>query len=330
MEQSLATGSRLEVHVFFVPDASSTLSRDVAQGLRSSPKRIPPKYFYDARGAELFDKICDTDEYYPTRTERALLARVAGDIVGAIRPTDIIELGSGAARKTREIFDAAEEAGFAPRYVPFDVTEDMLRDSAERLLSEYDWLRVHGIVGDYDRHLSKLPSGERRLIMFIGSTIGNFQPDEARHFLSSIADQMGEEDYFLLGTDLVKDDRVLHAAYNDEAGLTAEFNENLLNVLNRELDADFELDHFEHVAFFNDEKSQIEMHLRSKKKQTVAIDKLDMTVSFDPHETILTEVSRKFTKQRVADLLDDAGLELTNWYTPKNDYFGLSLSRRKR
>lgn len=329
-QQTLVNGPRLEVQVFFKPDASSTLPDDVARGLASRPKALPPKYFYDARGAELFDKICDTEEYYPTRTEHALLAKAADDIIAAVRPTDIIELGSGAARKTRAIFDAAERAECAPRYVPFDVTEAMLRDSAEQLLSEYSWLRVHGIVGDYDRHLNTLPPGDRRLIMFIGSTIGNFEPEAARKFLSSIAQQMGDGDQFLLGTDLVKENDVLHAAYNDEEGLTAEFNENVLRVINRELDADFELAHFEHLAFFNREKSQIEMHLRSTKKQTVAIEKIGMTVDFDREETILTEVSRKFTRSRVADLLAEAGLELTDWYTPENDYFGLSLSRKKR
>ncbi len=319
--------SRLAVEVHLEPGKNSTIAGDVRDGLGASPKTLPPKYFYDDLGSHLFDRICDTREYYQTRTEQALLEQLADELVAGIEPTDLVELGSGAARKTRVLLDAAARAGVHCRYVPFDVSEGMLRHSAGELLSAYPWLVVHGIVGDYDRHLGRLPRGDRRLVMFLGSTIGNFAPDEAVLFLSRIARQLHAGDRLLLGTDLVKDHAVLDAAYNDSEGITAEFNKNVLRVLNRELDAHFDPGLFEHVAFFNAEQSRIEMHLRAREAHRVRIVKLDMEVAFAQGESIRTELSHKFTRQSVADLLAAAGLELTEWHTPENAYFGLAVAR---
>lgn len=319
--------SRLTVEVHLQPGASSTLARDVREGLGASPKTLPPKYFYDDAGSRLFDRICDTREYYQTRTELALLDRLSGDLMAGLEPSDVVELGSGAARKARILLDAAAHSGVRCRYVPFDVSESMLRDSAGELLARYPWLNVHGIVGDYDRHLGRLPAGDRRLVMFLGSTVGNFPREEAVLFLSRVARQLHAGDRLLLGTDLVKDHAVLDAAYNDSGGITAEFNKNVLRVLNRELGARFEPDRFKHVAFFNADRSQIEMHLEALEAHQVHIAKLDMDVAFEQGESIRTEISRKFTRRSVGDLLSAAGLELIEWHTPENGYFGLSVAR---
>jgi len=321
-------GERLEVEVHVRPGGGSTLAEDVAAGLRRVPKAIPAKYFYDDRGSQLFDRICDTPEYYQTRTEQALLEAIAGELLGALRPTDLVELGSGAARKTRALLDAAGRIGLRCRYVPFDVSEGMLRRSAGHLLAAYPWLRIHGVVGDYDHHLDRIPAGARRLIVFLGGTIGNFTDAEAAAFLSRLAATMGPGDRLLLGTDLVKESAILHRAYNDAAGLTAAFNKNLLHVINRELDADFDVDRFEHVAFFDEAAQQVEMHLRSVGSQEVRIRRLGLRIPFADGETIHTEISRKFTRDSVEELYRRAGLEMVGWHVPDNGWFALSVARR--
>jgi L-histidine Nalpha-methyltransferase len=328
LTSSTRDSDRIRVRVLLGPQDGSTLAADVHQGLRRPQKTLPPKHFYDELGSQLFEQICDTPEYYPTRTELALLERVADDLVLRVRPTDVVELGSGSARKTRALFHAAERAGVRVRYVPFDVSESILLDSARQLTREYSWLEVHGVVGDYERHLHYLPAGERRLFLFIGGTIGNFEHDDAVRFLGNLAKNMGPEDRLLLGTDLVKPVRVLEAAYNDARRVTEAFNKNLLTVINRELDGNFRADDFEHVAFFDEEKRQIEMHLRSRVDQQVMIGKLALTVNFTAGETIRTEISRKFTRDSIRATLSEAGLEFLEWHTPPNGYFGLSLSGR--
>ena len=272
---------RLTISLRHGPAAREQLARDVRRGLKNSRKSLPPKYYYDDLGSRLFDRICDTEEYYLTRSEQALLDEIADRLV-LPRYTDLIELGSGAARKTRTLLDAIGRAparATAPvetvrrrescRYVPFDVSEAMLRSSAQRLLEDYPWLTVHGIVADYERHVDELPAGDRRLVMFLGSTIGNFEPDSAVRFLGRIARQLRSEDRLLLGTDLVKDHARLNAAYNDAQGITIEFNKNVLRVINRELGGHFELEHFEHVAYFVPERSQVEIFLESTRDQVV-------------------------------------------------------------
>ncbi len=327
-EQRQEPHGRMTVDVHVRPGEGTTLADDVRAGLTRIPKALPPKHFYDDEGSKLFDAICDTPEYYPTRTEQALLEGIAEGLLEEMRPTEIVELGSGASRKTRALLDAAARLDLRPRYVPFDVSGEMLRRSSLQLLASYPWLRVHGVVGDYERHLDRIPSGDRRLIVFLGGTIGNFTDGEAQRFLSRIASTMGPEDRFLLGTDLVKDRAILHAAYNDAAGLTAAFNKNVLQVLNRELDARFDLARFEHLAFFDEERQQIEMHLRALGGMQVEIGRLGLTVPFADGETIHTEISRKFTRDGVARLFARSGLETCGWHVPENEWFAISVARK--
>ncbi|AKU93248.1 L-histidine N(alpha)-methyltransferase [Vulgatibacter incomptus] len=325
IENDREASQRLVVDVHVRPGEGSTLADDVRKGLGRKPKSLPPKHFYDERGSKLFDQICDTPEYYQTRTEQALLEQIAEPLVSQVHPTGLVELGSGAARKTRCLLEAAKSSCC---YVPFDVSEEMLRSSASALQRDYPWLKIHGVVGDYDRHLDRIPELGRRLFVFLGGTIGNFEDDEARRFLGRIASIMGAEDRLLMGTDLVKDRAELDAAYNDDQGLTAEFNKNVLRVINRELDADFELDRFEHVAFFREERSRIEMHLRSVGAQKVRVKRIGLEVSFEDGETIHTEISRKFTRSSVERLYASSNLEMESWHVPANDAFALSVARR--
>lgn len=321
-----ALGERLQVVV--CGGAKRTLEADVRRGLLSLPKSLPPKHFYDERGSRLFDRICETDAYYPTRAEEGLLAQIAGDVLLRSRPSTLVELGSGSARKGRCLLRAMDWIGARCLFVPFDVSEEILRRSAQALLAELPWLRVHGVVGDYDLHLDRIPRGGRRLWAFLGGTIGNFTEEEAAAFLRRVAESMGEGDRLLLGTDLVKEKGVLDRAYNDEEGYTAAFNRNVLLVINRELSADFDPSRFEHLAFFREDRSRIEMHLRSTIRQEVRIRALGLRIPFEAGETILTEISRKFTRGSVEAMLRTAGLELDEWYVPADGAFGISMARR--
>ncbi len=320
-------GRRLRVVVCRRLADSEVLARDVREGLLARQKTLPPKYFYDDHGARLFDAICDLPEYYPTRTEQTLLETAVGEIVGVTAPSDIIEFGSGASRKTRLLLEAAMGTCSHLRYVPLDVSETMLRHAAAALLRDYPRLTVHGLVGDYEEDLEHLPSGDRRLAIFLGSTIGNFEPAAADAFLSSIRRHLTERDAFLLGVDLVKPVEVLEAAYNDRAGVTAEFNRNILRVINRHLDADFDVHRFTHLAFFNRARSQIEMHLRAEVAHEVHIRTLGLRIRFTAGETIHTEISRKFCEAEVRQMLAATGFDMLRWYTPPNRYFGLALAR---
>jgi L-histidine N-alpha-methyltransferase len=295
-----------------------TLAEDVLDGLTRPFKELPPKHFYDARGAELFDQICELPEYYPTRTERGILDAAAAGIAALTGAVELVELGSGTAAKTRVLLDALHSAGTLERYVPVDVTESMVRDCADELTLEYPGLRVHGVIGDFERHLDRVPAAAGpRLVVFLGGTIGNFPPGSRRRFLRQIADLLGPDDHLLMGTDLVKDAGVLEAAYDDPQGVTAEFNRNLLHVLNRELDADFDPEDFEHVALFDDRHEWIEMRLRAR----------ELDVHFDAGEEMRTEISAKFTRRRLEGDLDAAGLHLVRWFTDPEDLFALTLSR---
>ena len=321
------TKHRLRIEVARRESAYATLGEEIRHTLTTEPKSIPTKYLYDDRGSKLFDEICDLPEYYPTRTELALLQQVAEEIVDRTRPTDVIEFGCGTSRKTRVILTALQRAGLQVRYVPMDVNEWMVRRTSAALLREYPNLRVHGIVGDYNRDLDRIPEGENRLVLFLGSTIGNLTPALTAEFLESVRSHLHEGEHLLLGVDLVKATDVLEAAYNDNAGVTADFNLNILNVLNRELDADFDLDRFEHVAYFNPEASQIEIFLEAREAQEVALGKLGLTIPFARRERVQTEISRKFTRDSVRKDLAAAGYTLDRWYTPENGYFGLALGR---
>jgi L-histidine Nalpha-methyltransferase len=303
------------------------LAEDVREGLSCPFKELPPKYFYDARGSKLFERITELPEYYPTRAERSILESGAAEIVAAAGPTTLIELGSGAAAKTRYLLDAMRDAGSLETYVPVDISEEITRRVAEELVSEYDGLRVHGVVCDYETHLERVPREEGGLIAFLGGTIGNFRPGPRRSFLARIATLMYPGDRFLLGTDLVKDPGVLEAAYNDSQGITAEFNKNVLRVLNRELNAGFEPDGFEHVAFWDADNEWIDIRLRSLVEQFIDILDLDMQVHFARNEEMRTEISTKFTRERLEASYADAGLELVEWWTDLEELFALSLAR---
>lgn len=305
-----------------------TLAHDVLEGLLSRPRSLPPKYFYDARGSELFDRICDVPEYYPTRAEAALLRKVADSVVAAVRPTEILELGSGAARKTRILFDACERLGIAPRYVPFDVCADMLAKSGQELVNEYPWLEVNALAGDYTQSLDHLPSGDAtRLWAFLGGTIGNFAHDEAVAMLVDVRRKLRSGDRLLIGADRVKAPEVLHAAYNDEAGVTAAFNLNLIQVLNNALDAAIPAGHFHHYACFNPHESRIEMYLVANRDVSVPLAALDAHLEMREGEAILTEISRKFTRRALEELLETAGFEVEAHHELLDTKFSLVLAR---
>ncbi|MCG6974903.1 MAG: L-histidine N(alpha)-methyltransferase [Acidiferrobacterales bacterium] len=323
---STRENSRFVVQQLAVLDPAGDLARDVRDGLSRPQKILPPKYFYDELGSRLYDKICQVPEYYPARTEAALLEEKAGEIIEEVRPDTILELGSGTSHKTTHLLNACEANACHASYLPLDVCEEMLIDAGNRLLDQYEWLKINALVGDYSAGFDNLPgSVGSRLYVFLGGTLGNLNEFDARDFLASLRGMMGQNDYLLLGVDRVKDPRVLHAAYNDSQGYTAAFNRNILNVINRELDGHFDPEQFEHRAFFNEDKSQIEMHLHSVSSQTVRIDGLDMNVRFEPGESIHTEISRKFTPEALASLTAAAGLSLVDHFEPENGYFSLVL-----
>jgi L-histidine N-alpha-methyltransferase len=314
----------LAIDVRIPPAAERTLREDVLDGLTRPFKEIPPKHFYDARGSELFEQICELPEYYPTRIERAILETYASAIAARTEASELVELGAGYATKTRLLIDAMD----LDRFIPVDVSEATVRECAQQLVDEYPGLSVHGLVGDFERHLVHLPEAwGTRVVAFLGGTIGNFPPGSRRRFLRTIARTLGDDGWLLLGTDLVKDPRVLEAAYDDAAGVTAEFNRNVLHVMNRELGADFDPDGFDHVAFWDAEREWIEMRLRSRNRQTVRFPDLDLTVHFDQREELRTEISAKFTQTRVRGDLAAAGLELVDWFTDDDELFALSLAR---
>jgi L-histidine Nalpha-methyltransferase len=319
-----ATAIQVDVHLG--PSDERRLADDVLDGLTKPFKEIPPKHFYDTRGSELFDAICELPEYYPTRAEMAILHERAGELVGDA--TELVELGSGAATKARILLGAMAD-GASRRYVPLDVSESALRDAAGELLEEMPDLSVHGVVGDFERHLDRIPpplDGDPRVVALLGGTIGNFPPGTRRRLLRSISKLLRPGDRFVLGTDLVKDPRVIEAAYDDSAGITAEFNKNVLNVVNRELGANFDVGAFEHVAFFDRRRQWVEMRLRATRACTVWVDALDLQVEFAPGEELRTEISAKFTPERLRSDFKAAGLALQHVVTDPEDRFAVSVS----
>jgi dimethylhistidine N-methyltransferase len=308
-------------------DAGAALRADVLLGLTSSPKSLPPRWFYDERGSALFDQITRLPEYYPTRVERALLRASAPEIAAVSGADVLVELGSGTSEKTRLLLDALRAGGRLRRFVPFDVDASVLRAAADSVTAEYPGIEVHPVVGDFTRHLTELPRSGRRLVAFLGSTIGNLEPGPRAEFLAALSATLHPGDSFLLGTDLVKDPVRLVRAYDDAAGVTAAFNRNVLAVLNRELGADFQPDSFEHVALWDARREWIEMRLRSRTDQCVQIPALDLQVLFAAGEDIRTEVSAKFRRRGVAAELAAAGLSMTHWWSDPGGDFGLSLAR---
>ncbi|HKV19055.1 MAG TPA: L-histidine N(alpha)-methyltransferase [Mycobacterium sp.] len=308
--------------------AARTLRRDVYDGLTSTPKSLPPKWFYDSVGSDLFDQITRLPEYYPTRAEAEILRDRAAEIAAASGADTLVELGSGTSEKTRLLLSALRDTGSLRRFIPFDVDAGMLEAASSAILGEYPGIEIDAVCGDFEEHLNKIPRVGRRLVVFLGSTIGNLTSDPRAEFLSTLSDTLQPGDTLLLGTDLVKDTGRLVRAYDDSAGVTARFNRNVLAVVNRELDADFDLDAFEHVAKWNADEERIEMWLKADSAQRVHIGALDLTVEFSAGEEMLTEVSCKFGDDRVARELAAAGLRRTHWWTDAAGDFGLSLSTK--
>jgi dimethylhistidine N-methyltransferase len=305
------------------------LAEDALCGLSASPKTMPPKYFYDALGSALFERITEQREYYQTSTELEILQRVSALIVDRVRPTALIEFGSGSASKTRVILDEMRRAGRLEAYGMLDVSESASRAAANALVEDYPRLEVECVIADFDRPQPLPFPGKRRLLAFLGSTIGNFEVKQAREFLRGPAERMKDDDAFLIGFDLVKDVETLERAYNDAAGVTEQFNKNMLTVLNRELGADFDLAQFDHRAFYNDSEARIEMHLRSRKAQTVSLIDLDLEIEFSAGETLRTELSHKYTRRSVEALLEEGNLALDLWETDPDGRFALGLARKR-
>jgi len=309
----------------------STLAADVRDGLTRSFRELPPKHFYDELGSQLFDEICGLPEYYPTRTERAILEACAESIAASTQATELVELGAGTAAKTRVLLDALRDAGRLSRYVPFDIEETTLRRTADQIANEYPQLdAVDCVVGDFERHLDLVPGrtvGARRVVALLGGTIGNFDTVGRRRLIRSIAELLEDGDHLLLGTDLVKDPAVIEAAYNDAAGVTARFNRNVLTVINRELGADFPVEQFAHVAFYDPENEWIEMRLRATAALNVKVPELGLALDFNAGDEIRTEISAKFTRARIDADLAASGLAVVEVMTDPAELFGLVLAR---
>jgi L-histidine N-alpha-methyltransferase len=321
----------IAIDVHLPADQAAAMEEDVREGLARTPKELSPKYFYDERGSQLFEEITELEEYYPTRRERQILEERSTEIVAAAgSPATLIELGSGSASKTRHLLDAMRDAGSLRTYVPVDISEEITRLTAAALVEEYPGLDVHGLVCDFEAHLERTPTTSEagpRLIAFLGGTIGNLYPDERAAFLSRICSLLDEGDHLLLGTDLVKDTARLELAYDDPAGVTAEFNKNVLSVLNRQLGGDFDPDAFEHVARFDEVHEWIDIGLRSLVDQDVRLEALELTTHFAAGEVMRTEISTKFTRPRLEESYAGTGLKMAHWFTdPVGDY-ALSLAK---
>jgi L-histidine N-alpha-methyltransferase len=305
----------------------TVFAADVREGLSREPREISPKYFYDARGSELFDRITLLPEYYPTRAETEILDARGAAIVERAGSETLVELGSGSSIKTELLLAPMIERAREPLYVPIDVSESAVRAASVRLVDSYPGLRVHAVIGDFERHLGGLPPATDRLIAFLGGTIGNFTPEHMRFFLRRVRGLMGAGDHMLVGIDLLKDIGEVEAAYNDSQGVTAEFNKNVLAAINANLAGDFDLAAFEHVAFFDRENSWIEMRLRSTRDQSVRIGAIDLDLHFAAGDEIRTEISRKFSPERFELELAATGLAPVEWYTDERDRFALVLAR---
>ena len=325
MAASTSPSLSLDIHLG-AEDLRAELERDVKSGLGGARKSLPPKWFYDTVGSKLFEEITELPEYYPTRAERALLELHAADIAVLARSDTLVELGAGSCEKTRLLLDALAASGEVRRYVPFDVSADFLKASAAELSRDYEGLQVHAVVGDFLCHLDTIPGAGRRLVAFLGGTVGNLVPTQRRRFLAALRGSMGPSDHLLLGTDLVKDVARILAAYDDAAGVTARFNRNVLSVVNRELDADFIPSRFDHVVRWDPYARWVEMHLRSDRDQLVHIGALGLTVPFAKDEELLTEISAKFTPAGVEAEMVRAGFTVDRQWGAEDGEFLLTLA----
>jgi len=304
-----------------------TLAEDVRRGLTGSPRSLPPKYFYDATGSKLFDDITELPEYYLTRTEVALLAETVPALMGELGPVDVVELGAGSAIKTRQLLDTRNGNQQDLRYIPIDLDEGLMETVARRLLADYPFLRVEALVGDFEHHLRDVPAPVGpRLALLLGSTIGNLDPPARRRLLGEVHGLLGHDDRFLLGLDLIKDVKVLEAAYNDASGVTRQFNRNMLRVVNRGVDADFDPTAFRHVAFYNEGASRIEMHLVPDSPQEVHLRKLGLTIHLAPGDGIWTESCYKFSRASVQQMLEETRFRLASWHVDPANYFALAVA----
>jgi L-histidine N-alpha-methyltransferase len=328
MRRDLTLEPDIRVDSYLEGSALATMADDVRDGLTRPLRELSPKYFYDARGSELFDLITEQPEYYQTRAERSILNRRSPEIAELTGARELVELGSGSASKTRALLFGMAGHGNLERYVPIDVSETVVERCARELTEQFPGLAVHGLVGDFGRHLVHLPPGDMRLFAVLGGTIGNLYPGERTAFLGSIADLMGPTDHLLLGVDLVKDVAILEAAYNDAAGVTRDFNRNVLHAINLALEADFAPEYFDHVAFFDADSSWIEMRLRAQRPMDVSIPGANIDVSFEQGDEIRTEISAKFTEESLAAALNDAGLVPGRFFQDEAGLFGLALASR--
>ena len=309
-------------------DAADALRHDARVGLSAEPKWLPPRWFYDARGSELFEQITMLPEYYPTRTERELLRHTVTQIAARAAVDTLVELGSGSSEKTRLLLDALTATGSLRRFVPLDVSESALRAAMAAVAREYPRLAVHGVVGDFTEHLELLPAAHRgrRLVAFLGGTIGNLLPDDRATFFTALRAALGPGELLLLGAGLVTDPAIMVPAYDDATGVTAEFNRNVLHVLNRELGADFDVSAFDHIALWNATHEWIEMRLRASRAMTVQVPALGMAVHYAQGEQMLTEVSTKFRRAGLGAELQAAGFAEQLWWTDPDDRFALVLA----
>jgi L-histidine Nalpha-methyltransferase len=317
----------IEVHLSD-DHAAKALRHDVREGLSAGAKWLPPKWFYDARGSELFEEITRLPEYYPTRAEAAALRDAVGEIAQLTKAATVVELGAGSSEKTRLLLDSLIAAGSLQGFVPQDVSETALRSTAATIAADYPDLHVHGVVSDFTHDLARLPGESPRLVAFLGGTIGNFLPAERASFLRSVSAVLEPGEWLLLGTDLVKDPDVLVAAYDDRQGVTAEFNRNVLRVVNRELGAGFDVDAFEHVAVWDDEREWVEMRLRAAREMEVDIAALSMRVDFAEGEEMRTEISAKFREDGVREELRATGFDVQARWTDPEARFAVFLAQR--
>lgn len=318
----------LEIHLDDA-DQTAQLRADAYAGLTADPKWLSPKWFYDARGSELFEQITRLPEYFPTRLERGILAAHADRIAGVTGVGTLVELGSGSSEKTRLLLDALHQRGAPTSFVPLDISAAALADAVGQLATDYPGLQIQGVVGDFTRHLKLLPAADRRLVAFLGGTIGNLPPAERARFLAELRSTLEPGDWLLLGAGLVTDPAVLVPAYDDAAGVTAKFNRNVLQVLNRELGADFDVEAFDHVALWNPDQEWIEMRLRATRQLTVRLPVFGLTIEFVPGEDLRTETSTKFRRDGLTRELAAAGFALRHWWTDPADRFSLSLAEAR-
>jgi L-histidine N-alpha-methyltransferase len=332
-EEFVMTAPSLDIHIT-EGDLQESLREDARRGLTATPKWLPPKYFYDAVGSELFERITELDEYYPTRTERALLTERAAEIARVTGVEVLVELGSGSSDKTRVLLSAGLEHGTLRRYVPQDVSPSALTGAMEELSRQYPDLEIHGVVSDFtstggpDSGLFWVPTGGRRTLAFLGGTLGNLVPQERAEFLSAISNTVDTGEFLLLGVGLVIDPAVLVPAYDDAQGVTAQFDLNVLSVLNGQLNADFDMDDFEHVAVWDERNEWIEMRLRARRDHTVRVADLDLNVQFAAGEEMRTEISAKFRRESITGELAAAGLTVDEFWTDSDERFALVLARK--